>query len=108
LFFRFSPEMRQLAFKPNGTVHVHHESDAGARFFQTAGFLVGARHRISPVFLQKKENDICPGFRAVLEQGQPDEHERDSKDHASPVRYQAAQNHELKKTAPRPPPAGCS
>ncbi|MGB5423300.1 MAG: hypothetical protein WBN03_14150 [Desulfobacterales bacterium] len=88
-----------MAFKPNGTVHVHHESDARAQLFQTAGFLIGFQLRINPVCLQKKENDVGPDFRVVLGQGRPNEHERESKGHASPGRYRSSPKHELKKTA---------
>jgi hypothetical protein len=75
-FFRFSPEKRQLVFNPNGTVYVHHENDAGAGFFQKAGFVIGARHRIDQVCLQEERDDACLGFMADKEQGQPDKHEQ--------------------------------
>lgn len=70
--------MRELAVKPNGTVRVHPKSDAGDRFFQTAGFVVGARHRIDQDCLQKERNDAGLGFTADKEQGQPDEHEQET------------------------------
>lgn len=70
--------MRELAVKPNGTVRVHHESAAGDRFFQTAGFEIGARHQIDHDCLQKEADDVGLRFQADKEQGQPDEHEQET------------------------------
>jgi hypothetical protein len=91
--------MRQSAFKPNGTVHVHHGSDVRDRFFQTAGFTVGTQNRRGQACLQREEYDLGLSLQAVQEQGQPDEREQGSKSPTPPGGYRSSPKHELKRTA---------